>query len=155
MIASRWAYAALLLVAVGSLALGSRHEAPPTSAQRITHLESIIKCPGCADLNIAQSNLAASAGLRTVVAQRVRGGQSDAEIEAYVVKQYGSNEILAPHGSSGWIAVALPIALFVLAATAIVVSLVRRRSRVEGGADLDEGDLNLVTAALADRRSAP
>ncbi|HWD24246.1 MAG TPA: cytochrome c-type biogenesis protein CcmH, partial [Acidimicrobiales bacterium] len=95
---SRWAYVALGLVVIGALAVGSRHDGRSTNAQRIAHLESIIKCPDCADLTIAQSQSAAAKGLRAAVTERVLAGQNDAEIEAYVVKKYTSAEILAPHG---------------------------------------------------------
>ena len=73
-----------------------------------------------------------------------------------MVKRYGSDEILAPHGFSGALAVGIPVAAFALAAVAIGVTLFRgwESSGTSGGVT-DGEDLAIVSAALADRRGSP
>jgi cytochrome c-type biogenesis protein CcmH/NrfF len=152
----RVAYGVLGLVVVIALLLGSHHTGVPTDAERVAHLESIIKCPDCTDLTIAQSSSEEAVGLQQQVATRVAEGESDAEIEAYVVNIYGSDEILTPSGLSGAFAIGLPIALFLVAASVIVVTLVRRGRR-DGpdGPDIDPEDLAIVSAALGERGIEP
>jgi cytochrome c-type biogenesis protein CcmH/NrfF len=152
-IGGRSAYALLGIVVVLALVVGSRHDVAPTAEQRIAHLDSIIKCPDCADLSIAQSQSSAAVGLRLRVAELVRAGSTDAGIESIVVNKYGNQELLAPHGGSGWVAVSLPIAAFLLGAAVLGTTLVRRR-KVQGPSSSESGDedLVLVAEALRSRR---
>jgi cytochrome c-type biogenesis protein CcmH len=141
----------LALVALAALAVGSRHHTASSNADRIVNLEAIIKCPDCADLTIAQSSSAAAAGLRRQVVQMVDEGRSDAAIKQFVVDRYGPQEITAPHGGSGAIAIAVPVAAFGVAAVVLGLTFVRRRGR-SGPSVADEADVAIVAAALADRR---
>ncbi len=149
----RIGYAALALVTIGALAIGTQHTGGPSVQERIAHLESIIKCPECADLTIAQSQSSSAQGLRTTVAAMVRAGDSDAQVEAFVVGKYGEEEIIAPHGLSGWIAIGIPAVGFVVAAGALVAGVLRRRRLSSTPTVPREVDLALVDQALRDRRA--
>jgi cytochrome c-type biogenesis protein CcmH/NrfF len=151
-IGGRWTYGLLALVVICALVVGSRHHATPSKAERVANLESIIKCPDCADLTIAQSSSAAAEGLRQRVVAMVDAGRSDATIEQYVVEQYGPQEIISPHGGSGAVVIGLPIAAFLLAAATLAVRFTRRRGG--GRAAVADADQALVAAALADRRGS-
>ncbi len=94
--ASRWAWAFLCAVAIGVLAFGSVHEPKSSTLARESRLDSIIKCPACDDLSIAQSAAPSAVDLRHRVDSFVREGWSDARIESWVTARFGSDSLLVP-----------------------------------------------------------
>ena len=97
---SSWpAWALVTVVAVVGLAIGSVHPRPTSAASRIAYLDSIIKCPSCVDLSIAQSDAPIAVALRGEVGTWVREGLSDARIEQLVVARFGEQVLLVPTGS--------------------------------------------------------
>jgi cytochrome c-type biogenesis protein CcmH len=148
---SRSSFVVLLVLVGVTLGIGSVHHAPPTAAERITHLESIIKCPSCDDLSIAQSTASTAAGLRAVVVQMVHAGKSDQAIESYVVGLYpGQGEILEPTGGITTFEWLIPLVALLAAAAALLVALIRRRAPRRQASAADEA---LVAAARAQGRS--
>jgi cytochrome c-type biogenesis protein CcmH len=87
------------VVAIVALGIGSVHTPPPSAAARIAHLDSVIKCPSCVDVSIAQSDAPIAVALRAEVAAWVREGVSDARIERLVVDRFGEQVLLIPSGS--------------------------------------------------------
>jgi cytochrome c-type biogenesis protein CcmH len=136
----------LALVVVVALVIGSIHPPPSTDAARIARLDSIIKCPSCDDLSIAESDASTAVALRALVATDVHGGETDAQIEAYVVGRYGSSILLSPADSIVWV---LPVILGVVVVGAFTVVMWRRRKPPVATAE----DEQLVAAALG--RLAP
>ena len=134
---------------VGLLAFGSIHAPPSSSAARVSYLDSIIKCPACDNISIAQSDIVQARELRDKVAQLVDKGWSNSAIESYVVGLYGSNELLTPakSGLTGavWL---LPVLATGIAVVALGTVLWRRRSPPE--AEVDAADEALVAAARRD-----
>lgn len=116
----------LALLCVGAIALFS---APggATQQSRITHLETLVKCPSCEDLSVLQSNASAALAVRHEIAQRVHEGQSDNLILTSLEAVYGTSILLSPStsglGTLLWVA---PFAAL-LALLAIAVRLARRR----------------------------
>ena len=90
-----WCLAVLCVATVALL------EAPSTaSAQgRIAHLETLVKCPACEDLSVAQSNATSSIAVRNDIARRVREGQSDNKILTSLEATYGTSILLSPSTS--------------------------------------------------------
>lgn len=127
LISSRVGFSLLGVVLAGLLVFGSIHPSPLTKSERIAALETVIKCPACADASLAQSNSAVAAQLRGSVTAWVDSGRSNAWIEEEVVNRYGPSILLRPRN----------VWLYVLPGTAIAVPLVtlgivllRRRSRL-------------------------
>ena len=145
-----WGYLALavLIVAVLWAGSGTKHQSP--DAARIAHLESIIRCPSCADLSIANSETTSANGLRVEVARLVGEGRSDQAIEAQIEAQYPGT-LLVPSGEAGVAVFVIPAVVIVAGALTFVLLLVRRRNRV--GPVVDEEDLELVRAAQDRRRT--
>lgn len=118
-----WCLALLCVAAVALL------EAPSTASTqgRIAHLETLVKCPACDDLSVAQSNATSSIAVRHDIARRVREGQSDNTILTSLESTYGTSILLSPSTSGlGLLLWLVPLA----ALLALVVSLgriVRRR----------------------------
>jgi cytochrome c-type biogenesis protein CcmH len=118
-----WCLAFLCVVAVALL------EAPSTSStqSRIAHLETLVKCPACEDLSVAQSNATSSIAVRNDIARRVREGQSDNKILTSLEATYGTSILLSPSTSGlGFLLWLVPLAALVALGVAIV-RVARRR----------------------------
>ncbi len=103
--------------------------APSGSSQqgRIAHLESLVKCPSCDDLSVAQSNATSALAVRNDIANRVRAGQSDNRILTSLESTYGASILLSP-STSGLGALLWLVPLAALAALFVAgLRLWRRR----------------------------
>ncbi|NNN01634.1 MAG: hypothetical protein HKL86_07380 [Acidimicrobiaceae bacterium] len=120
---SLWAAA---LVAVVALSLASAPSAP-SSSSRIAHLESLVKCPSCENLSVAQSNATSAVAVRHEITQRVHEGQSDNTILTALESTYGTSVLLSPSttglGTLLWL---VPILLVLVLALSIWRSARRR-----------------------------
>ncbi|MDH2904662.1 MAG: cytochrome c-type biogenesis protein CcmH [Actinomycetota bacterium] len=114
------------LVAVLVLALVSTPSSS-SAAQRVTHLETLVKCPSCQDLSVAQSTSSSSLAVRHEIESMVARGRSDTQILTTIEAAYGPSILLSPSTSGlGALLWVVPVAVFVgLGAT--VVILRRRR----------------------------
>ena len=99
----------------------------PSTVTRIAHLESLVRCPACEDISVAQSNATAAIAVRHEIAARVRRGDSDTQILTSLEATYGTSILLSPPtsglGALLWI---VPIAGLVLVVV-IGIRLARRR----------------------------
>ncbi|NNN09016.1 MAG: cytochrome c-type biogenesis protein CcmH [Acidimicrobiaceae bacterium] len=113
------------LVAVLALAMVSTPSAS-SSAQRVAHLETLVKCPSCQDLSVAQSNSSSALAVRSEIVAMVAKGESDTQILTTIEAAYGSSVLLSPStsglGALLWI---LPSAVFV--GLVVTVIVLRRR----------------------------
>jgi cytochrome c-type biogenesis protein CcmH len=116
----------LALVAVGVLAAFAAPHAP-TAQSRISHLESLVRCPSCEDLSVAQSNATSALAVRHEIAQGVRRGESDSRILTSLESAYGTSILLSPPTSGLGALLWLVPAGLALAFGATVVRLWRRR----------------------------
>ncbi len=127
-LSSRLGWLAVAVVAVVALGVGSVHPSQPGTAERISHLDSLIKCPSCVDLSIAQSDAAIAVGLRAEVAAWVHQGLSDSRIEQLVVARFGEQALLVPSGSGADVLLwAVPVTVLGVAAGVLAGYLWRRR----------------------------
>ena len=127
-LSSRLGWLAIAIVAVVGLAVGSVHPNQPSASSRISYLDSLIKCPSCIDLSIAQSEAPIAVGLRAEVATWVHQGLSDARIEQLVVARFGEQALLAPSGTGAdFLLWAVPVSVLGVSALALGAYLWRRR----------------------------
>jgi cytochrome c-type biogenesis protein CcmH len=120
---SLWCVALVAVVALVLVTQGS------TSSQqrRIAHLETLVKCPACDDISVAQSNATSAIAVRNEISQRVRAGASDNEILTSLESRYGPSILLSPSTSGvGILLWAVPVAV---AAAAVVAGLRLARRR--------------------------
>jgi cytochrome c-type biogenesis protein CcmH/NrfF len=86
-----------------------------STERRIAHLESIVRCPACEGLSVAQSNATSSIAVRHEIERRVKAGDSDTSILTSLQDRYGSAILLTPSsrglGAVLWI---VPIAALAL-----------------------------------------
>lgn len=123
---------ALLLAVLGvALAIGSGVGAGgrQSEAQRAAQLESEIRCPSCEDLSVAQSSASAAVAVRHEIARLVAKGETDQQIEARLVAQYGPTILLRPPASGLTSLVWYLPAAAGAAAFAVLGALFVRRSR--------------------------
>jgi cytochrome c-type biogenesis protein CcmH len=123
---SFWTWLAALLV-VAALAVVFA-PAANTQLARVQHLESLVRCPACEDLSVAQSTAPSSLAVRHQITEMVRRGRSDTTILTTIEDQYGSSILLLPNRGGLedllWI---VPVAVVLLGA-ALFARLLRRRS---------------------------
>ena len=145
----RAAWAALVIVAGSSLAVGAwPASSPPTAAQRSAAIEAALRCPSCEGVSVLDSSAATAVAIRRVVASRARAGDSDAQIEGYLTSRYGPGILLRPpvHGATAWVWVLPPAAL--AAGLVGIVSVLWRRRRPPT-VPVSAEDRELVASALA------
>ncbi len=65
-------------------------------AARSAHLESLVRCPSCEDLSVAQSNATAAIAVRHEIERKVRAGESDTAILTSLEATYGTSILLSP-----------------------------------------------------------
>jgi cytochrome c-type biogenesis protein CcmH/NrfF len=117
-----------LVVLVVALVIGSGvfSGQPQTNAQRASAIASVVRCPSCIDVSVAQSEETTALAVRHEIERLVAHGRSTAEIKATLVSQYGQTILLEPPGFAlTWI---VPIVLGA-AAVGVIGVLFWRRSR--------------------------
>jgi cytochrome c-type biogenesis protein CcmH len=146
-----WLLGAVLVLAlvIGSGVLSS---SAPTAAQRASAIESVVRCPSCQDLSVAQSSAPTALAVRVAVGQQISEGRTDQQIKDYLVARYGASIVLDPP-ASGWSLMVwlLPVVGGGVAVVLLVAVLIRRR----GGAipaPGDEGGSPLAPDVAEERR---
>ncbi len=120
---------ALWLIALVAVVVFALVSSPATSsgAQRVAHLETLVKCPSCQDLSVAQSTSSSALAVRNEIVTMVAKGESDTQILTAIEDAYGPSVLLSPStsglGALLWI---LPSGVF---AGLIVTVIVLRRRR--------------------------
>jgi cytochrome c-type biogenesis protein CcmH len=124
-----WTLFALVLVVALIVGSGVLSGSAPTPQQRATAIESDLRCPSCEDLSVAQSSAPTAVTVRATVAQMVADGQTDQQIERYLVSRYGGSIVLDPPDQGVTLVVwLLPVLGGLAAATGLVVVMIRRRT---------------------------
>ena len=131
-----------------ALALGATGDrAPRTESERVQALASEVRCPTCQNLSAAESDAKAAQAVRDEIRTRVRRGETNDEIRAFLVSRFGEEIILKPdtRGVTGLVWV-IPV----LGGMAVVCGLVVtfRRWKRESLDDVSDEDRARVEAAL-------
>lgn len=152
--ASTLVWVVLAIVFAGALVVaaspGSARQSP---AQRAAALDAVLKCPSCETISVADSSASTAVAIRQLVASRVRAGQSDAQIEGYLVSRYGPSILLRPP-ATGLTAVVwvVPVLVAMVGIGGLAVLFWRRR-RV-APVRITQEDRALVAQALAQASAA-
>ena len=110
---------------------------------RTKEVASVLRCPVCQGLSIADSPSELSLQMKDVVRQQLREGKSPEEVKAYFVSKYGEWILLQPKASGANLLVyILPIVL-VLGGAVFIWLMVRRWSHAPASEDVvtDEEEL--------------
>jgi cytochrome c-type biogenesis protein CcmH len=149
----RWRLCGWLVMAgvlVVALAAGVADDGGPrTPEERARNLAETIACPACDGQSVAESDAAASRGIRTLIAERIDQGASDDAIRDELVATWGESILLTPDSSGvGGLVWVLPVVALVLALAGVAYAFYRWR----GAATVHASDAD---RALVDRVLAP
>ncbi len=148
---ARWPWVLLVALLAGGLVVAAIGDGGPrTTAERARSISESIKCPTCQGQSVADSSAPSARAIRTEVARRIEGGETDDQIRDYIAGIYGEEALLTPpsDGVAGLIWF-LPVAGLVAALGALAV--VFRRWRVPEDVEVSDEDRVLVEQA---RRTA-
>lgn len=106
------------------------HVLPPKLEARYQHLTSILRCPVCQNEPIGVSNSQISGDMRAIVRQKLLAGDSNRQIEHFMISRYGLFAIYRPPVSTSTLALWFGPAALLLVAGAIVGFAVYRRMRM-------------------------
>jgi cytochrome c-type biogenesis protein CcmH len=139
---------AMAAVLVAALAIGVADDGGPrTPEERARNLAETVACPACDGQSVAESDAAASRGIRTLIAERIDQGSSDDAIRDELVATWGESILLTPDSSGvGGLVWVLPVVALVLALTA--VGYVFWRWRRMAAVHASDADRELVDRAL-------
>ena len=147
---ARAPWVALVVVVGVALGVGANHPSAPTASQRAAAIDASLRCPSCEDISVADSSAPTAVAIRQLVATRVAAGQSDAQIDAFLVSRYGPGILLRPPVSGITAAVwIVPLVAMAVAGACLAVVFWRRR-RPESVAVAPD-DRQLVARALAEQ----
>ncbi|MCT7662742.1 cytochrome c-type biogenesis protein [Shinella kummerowiae] len=114
--------------------------ADPALEARARTLSSQLRCMVCQNQSIDDSNAELARDLRLLVRERLKNGDSDEAVIAYVVSRYGEFVLLNPRLRGETLLLwGAPIVLFLAGATAMVL-FVRRRGGKPTGTPLSEAE---------------
>jgi len=115
-----------VLIAIAALALAAAlvfaarpHEV--TADERIDQITTELRCPVCQSLSVKDSTSETAKQMRDLVAQRVRDGRTNAEIEAEFRAAYGDWILLSPPVAS-WSGLVWLVPIAALAAGLVLVT---------------------------------
>ncbi len=139
---------AMGVVLVGALAFGATADRQPrTESERVQALAAEVRCPTCQNLSAAESDAKAAQAVRDEIRTRVRRGETNDEIKAYLVSRFGREIILKPEtrglAALVWV---MPVVAGLAAVGGLV--LVFRRWRQEAPPPASAQDRALVEEAL-------
>src|SRR5438477_6350132 len=112
--------AVAVLALAGALAFAARqHET--TADDRVAQITAELRCPVCQGLSVKDSTSETARQMRDLVAQRVREGKTDAEIESEFRAAYGDWIFLSPPVAS-WSGLVWLVPIAALAAGLVLVT---------------------------------
>jgi cytochrome c-type biogenesis protein CcmH len=148
-------WVAMAAVLVAALAIGVTHDGGPrTPEERARNLAETVACPTCDGQSVAESDAAASRGIRTLIAERIDQGASDDAIRDELVATWGESILLTPDSSGvGGLVWVLPVVALVLALAGM--GYVFWRWRGLAAVHASDADRELVDRALTSSSRAP
>ncbi len=117
----------LAMVPAGAVTPGERLP-DPVQEQRARAISAELRCLVCQNQSIDDSDAPLARDLRTLVRDRIRAGDSDREVKAFVVARYGEFVLLRP--PIGWHTALLWGGPFLVLAAGAVGLWQLRRQRV-------------------------
>lgn len=101
--------------------------------ERARGLSSELRCLVCQNQSIDDSSAPLARDLRLLVRDRLKAGDSDAQVRQFLVARYGDFVLLKPPFNAGTVLLWLAPLLILLAGLALVARHVRRPAVVVGG----------------------
>lgn len=141
---------AVALALCASAAQGFENDEPladPALEARAVALAQELRCLVCQNQSIAESDAPLARDLRALVRERVADGDSDAEVEAFVVARYGDFVLLRPpFKPRTWALWLGPPLILLAAALAVALARMRRRASPSLPRPLDSAERDRLAA---------
>jgi len=145
--------AALVATSASSFA----KEAPPEAADpaleaRMVRITSELRCLVCQNQTIADSNASLAVDLRRETREMLKQGKSDAEVVDYMTARYGDFVLYRPPLRATTVLLWFGPALLLGIGGAVLVAVLRRRTRMAADAfePADDGDDDVAETAARD-----
>jgi cytochrome c-type biogenesis protein CcmH len=125
----------------------------PVDEARARDISKNLRCLVCQNQSIDDSDAQLARDLRLLVRERIRAGDSDNDVIAYVVSRYGDFVLLKPPLKAATVALWLGPAAIALGAIFAVVAFFRRRRKPSPetvAAPLSEAEKRRLAALLKD-----
>lgn len=107
-------------------------------AAREAHLATQLRCVVCQNQTVAESNAPLAADMRREIRTQLESGSSDAQVVAFFEQRYGAFvHYSPPFKASTWLLWGTPFVVLI-AGLALLLNTLRRRSREQAMAPLDE-----------------
>ena len=134
-----------LVSALALVAAAIVDDPPATEAQRAYEIKATTLCPVCDGQNVLESNAPVAAAIRAKVDELVSEGRSDAEIRAWMARQYGT-DVNANPPRTGIASLIWIVPVFVAVASTGFLIFAFRKWRVGRRAELSDDDLKIVSS---------
>ena len=119
----------------------------PVLERRAREISAGLRCLVCQNQSIDDSDAPLAKDLRVLVRDRLKAGDTDREVQSYVVQRYGEFVLLRPvFGAHTLLLWLTPVLMLALGGLAVYVSLWRRRTTRP--APLDESEKEAVDRLL-------
>ena len=134
--------AGVMLVATSAVAREAAPEAAdPALEARMVRITSELRCLVCQNQTIADSNAALAVDLRREARELIQQGKSDGEVVDYMTARYGDFVLYRPPLRATTVLLWFGPALMLAIGAAVLVVVLRRRSRLAADAfEADEDD---------------
>jgi cytochrome c-type biogenesis protein CcmH len=147
---------AMLLLAMPALAV-LPHERldDPALEARAREISRELRCQVCQNQSIDDSNAPLAADLRRLVRDRLKAGDGDAQVFAYLTQRYGDYVLLRPPVRGDTLLLWFGPAIALLAAAVAIVLYMRRRRAAPDAAPLGAEEEQRLAQLLDDGRAPP
>lgn len=124
----------------------------PALEARARALSQTLRCMVCQNESIDESSAPLARDLRLLVRERIKAGDSDAEVQAYLVARYGEFILLQPRFSSRtWLLWGIPIVVLLAGGAGVLLAIRRRKA---APVPLDEDERRRLEALLEQNNKA-
>ena len=120
---------ASLFIAASAIAADVDTLADPAQEARARAIQKELRCMVCQGESLDESNAPLAADLRRIIREHIVAGDSDDEIESFMVARYGDFILLKPPLRKDTVLLWLAPALLLLIGGAAVVLTIRRARR--------------------------
>jgi cytochrome c-type biogenesis protein CcmH len=120
----------------------------PALESRARAISSELRCLVCQNQSIDDSDASLARDLRLLVRERLLAGDSDAQVESFLVQRYGDFILLKPPFKSETLILWLAPLLVLLCGGAALFAFARRRQPAESAAALSTAEQARLSALL-------
>jgi cytochrome c-type biogenesis protein CcmH len=127
----------------------------PALESRARSISSELRCLVCQNQSIDDSDAGLARDLRLMVRERLQAGDSDAQVEQYLVQRYGDFILLKPPFKAGTLLLWLAPLFVLLGGGSALFALARRRKPAESVAGLSAIEQTKLSELLDERPGQP